>query len=221
MAGSGLLGALTTVHFAIIAVLAVLAIIGIVYGMKLSRQRRAGTRELEASGHLERTGDRASADPDAPGEAVVARAPATLDEAAPGGDTAPVVQERAVPDTVREPEPAPVMAIPAGIADPLVSAPSPTPLPDVVFQVPEDVPAASGTDLTLLKGLGPKVAALLVEQDVPDIAALARLSDGEAEAVAARLGTFAPRMARDRWVEQARLLAAGDKAGFEAVFGKL
>jgi len=28
-------------------------------------------------------------------------------------------------------------------------------------------------------------------------------------------------MGRDRWIEQSRLLAAGDKPGFEAVFGKL
>jgi hypothetical protein len=28
-------------------------------------------------------------------------------------------------------------------------------------------------------------------------------------------------MARDRWIEQAQLLAAGDRAGYEATFGKL
>jgi len=82
-------------------------------------------------------------------------------------------------------------------------------------------PDVGASDLTLLKGLGPKVAAMLVEQGIPDIATLAKLDDAQADTVAARLGTFAPRMARDRWVEQARYLAAGDKAGFEAVFGKL
>ncbi|WP_430637184.1 hypothetical protein [Sphingomonas hankookensis] len=62
---------------------------------------------------------------------------------------------------------------------------------------------------------------MLVEQGIADIAALARLDPAQADAVAGRLGMFAPRMARDRWVEQARLLAAGDVAGFEARFGKL
>ena len=86
------------------------------------------------------------------------------------------------------------------------------------------VPAAlvaGDTDLTRLKGLGPKVAAMLVEQGVPDIATLAKLDATQADAVAAQLGMFAPRMAKDRWVEQARFLAAGDVPGFEATFGKL
>ena len=28
-------------------------------------------------------------------------------------------------------------------------------------------------------------------------------------------------MMRDRWIEQAKLLSAGDRAGYEAAFGKL
>ena len=35
------------------------------------------------------------------------------------------------------------------------------------------------------------------------------------------MGPFTGRMARDRWIEQARLLSAGDQAGFEAKFGRL
>ena len=50
---------------------------------------------------------------------------------------------------------------------------------------------------------------------------LAALDQAEAEALDARLGPFTGRMNRDRWLEQARFLAAGDRAGFEAVFGKL
>ncbi|NCP10415.1 MAG: hypothetical protein GW859_00415, partial [Sphingomonadales bacterium] len=37
----------------------------------------------------------------------------------------------------------------------------------------------------------------------------------------AQLGAFQGRIRRDDWVEQARLLAAGDTAGFEAKFGAL
>ena len=50
---------------------------------------------------------------------------------------------------------------------------------------------------------------------------MAALSDSAAQTIDTQLGTFTGRMHRDRWIEQARLLAAGDKAGFEAKFGKL
>jgi len=233
----GFLGALTTVHFAIIAILAVLAIIGILYGMKLSRERRAATRELEDAGHLERSGDTPTADPDAAGKTVAARTPAQ------GGQPAPEVQEPVVPvmpeavttpleQPVVEPVPpvvtsrtepaAPVAqeAVAVPVEQPVVAS-EPVRAPFVDTATPVVSPAPAGTDLTRLKGLGPKVAALLVEQGIVDIATLARLQPGEAEDVAAKLGTFAPRMAKDRWVEQARYLADGDIAGFEAVFGKL
>ncbi len=84
-------------------------------------------------------------------------------------------------------------------------------------------PAPSYTDgpVTQLKGLGPKVAAQLGALGVSTIGEMAALSDGEAQRIDAQLGNFTGRMGRDRWIEQARLLAAGDKAGFEAVFGKL
>ena len=36
-----------------------------------------------------------------------------------------------------------------------------------------------------------------------------------------QLGAFAGRPQRDQWIEQARLLAAGDTAGYESRFGKL
>lgn len=201
------LAPLTTVHFILIAVLAVIAIVGIAYGMKQARRRREGTRELEEAGHLERTGDTPTVDPDAPGEAIVAREPAPIDRAAPGGDTAPVVQVAPpIVPTIVPPTSTPVM-------EPTPAA-EPTPIPAIA-------PVTAESDLTLLKGLGPKVATMLVDLGIPDIATLARLDDAAAERIAGQLGIFAPRMARDRWLEQARLLAVGDKAGFEAKFGKL
>ncbi|MEN2749037.1 hypothetical protein [Sphingomonas sp. T9W2] len=202
----GFLGTLTTVHFVIIAILAVLAIIGILYGMKLSRERRAATRELEEAGHLERTGD-------APSEPVAPPAPTQVEP------VAPVLQEpvaQGMPEPVTTPLEQSVVP-----PEPPVVAAEPARAPFVETAAPVVPPTPAGTDLTRLKGLGPKVAAMLVEQGIPDIATLARLQPGEADAVAARLGAFAPRMAKDRWVEQARYLAAGDIAGFEAVFGKL
>lgn len=200
----GFLGALTTVHFIIIAVLAVLTIIGITYGMKLARARRQAARELDDAGHLER------------GDVPVREA----DVAIPVREAAPV--ERA-PEPVAPAPVEPVVA-PAPVAQPVPTQPAPAPVvapaPATVV-TPPPASAAGTTDLTRLKGLGPKVAAMLVEQGVPDIATLATLDAARADAVAAQLGMFAPRMAKDRWVEQARFLAAGDVAGFEATFGKL
>lgn len=79
----------------------------------------------------------------------------------------------------------------------------------------------AGDPVTQLKGLGPKVATRLAELGVTTVGQMASLSVAEAQSIDAQLGNFTGRMGRDRWIEQARLLAAGDKAGFEAVFGKL
>lgn len=184
----GFLGALTTVHFVIIAVLAVLTIIGIAYGMKLARARRQAARELEDAGHLER------------GDAPVAE-PAAVERVRPTPPVERTPVEHAPVERMPEPAIAPA---PAPVAAPIAAAPAP-----------------ADTDLTRLKGLGPKVAVMLIEQGVPDIATLATLDAARADAVAAQLGMFAPRMTKDRWVEQAQFLAAGDIAGFEAKFGKL
>lgn len=72
-----------------------------------------------------------------------------------------------------------------------------------------------------VKGLGPKAVPLLEAQGVRDLAALAALDPARAAAVDAGMGTLSGRMARDRWIEQAKLLTAGDVAGFEATFGKV
>ena len=37
----------------------------------------------------------------------------------------------------------------------------------------------------------------------------------------AEMGAFRGRIVRDKWIEQAQHLAQGDRAGFEAKFGKL
>ena len=76
-------------------------------------------------------------------------------------------------------------------------------------------------DLTRLKGLGPKAAAQLNTLGITRFAQLAALSDEQVSAVDGRMGIFRGRIERDRWVEQARHLAAGDVAGFEAKFGAL
>lgn len=83
------------------------------------------------------------------------------------------------------------------------------------------VAAESAYALTQLKGLGPKVALRLNELGIASVPQLAALDDVSAARIDAQLGTFAGRLARDRWVEQARFLTADDRAGFEARFGNL
>ena len=88
--------------------------------------------------------------------------------------------------------------------------------------VAPEAPAAQPTiEITQLKGLGPKLAATLAELGYTRFDQLAALTPSEAEHLDARLGAFQGRMARDRWIEQAKLLSAGDKDGYEAEFGKL
>lgn len=82
-------------------------------------------------------------------------------------------------------------------------------------------PAVGGDDLTRIKGLGPKLAARLRELGVTSFAQIAAWDDAELARIDGQLGTFAGRPARDAWVEQARFLASGDVAGYEAKFGKL
>lgn len=78
-----------------------------------------------------------------------------------------------------------------------------------------------GDALTTLKGLGPKAAARLAELGVTRFDQIAAWDAGDIAAIDARMGAFKGRIARDRWVEQARLLAAGDRETFEQAFGKL
>jgi predicted flap endonuclease-1-like 5' DNA nuclease len=80
---------------------------------------------------------------------------------------------------------------------------------------------ASGDDLTRIKGLGPKLAALLSSLGVTRFAQIAAWDEPEIDRIDAQLGAFAGRIRRDNWVEQARLLASGDVAAYEAKFGKL
>lgn len=83
------------------------------------------------------------------------------------------------------------------------------------------VPAGPADELTRMKGVGPKVAALLNGMGVTRFDQIAAWNDADVARIDAELGAFKGRIARDQWIEQARLLAAGDTAGYEAKFGKL
>lgn len=82
---------------------------------------------------------------------------------------------------------------------------------------------ASGIDddLTRLKGVGPKLAAQLGEMGITTFSQIAAWHDADIDRIDAGLGRFQGRIRRDSWVEQARLLAAGDNAGFAAKFGNI
>lgn len=107
---------------------------------------------------------------------------------------------------------------PRGIITEAALQPVPEPMP-VPVASPAPTPAASSDDLTRIKGLGPKLAALLGEFGITTFAQIAAWTPQEIERIDARLGRFSGRITRDQWVEQAKLLAAGDESGFTARFG--
>lgn len=89
--------------------------------------------------------------------------------------------------------------------------------------VHENLPGASGPpdDLTRLKGVGPKFAALLNEIGIIRFEQLAKLSEGDIARLDQQLGPFKGRLQRDQVPLQADYLARGDQDGFEQRFGKL
>ncbi|HWI86982.1 MAG TPA: hypothetical protein VNT42_11765 [Sphingomonas sp.] len=134
------------------------------------------------------------------------------------------------PPIVRVAQPAPPAAS-APPASPVESHDVGTEMADAIEDVVDqfmgidshhtDLPQGPGDTLTRLKGLGPKAAALLSDMGVTRFEQIATWNDADVEAIDARMGAFKGRIARDRWVEQAKLLAKGDVEGFEAEFGKL
>ena len=134
----------------------------------------------------------------------------------------PQVERSLDPGVLPSAETAPTTMLPhaaetdADIAQPAV--PLPGDLAGIAFP-----PGATdhGDDLTRLKGVGPKLAARLGELGVTRYEQLASLDAAGLAVLDAKLGSFNGRLARDRVSEQARFLASGDRAGFEAAFGKL
>lgn len=110
------------------------------------------------------------------------------------------------------------------VTKPTASIDDPAPLSADVAQTPAVPPSAEpqdSGDLTQIKGLGPKLAATLAAQGITSLGQIASLTPEAAADLDARLGAFQGRMVRDRWIEQAKLLSTGDRAGYEAAFGKL
>lgn len=135
------------------------------------------------------------------------------------GDPLPSADEVAHNAHVAEPIAAPVTG--AAVVEPVAyqepaREPAPEPAP------PPSKPAASASDdLARIKGVGPKLLAILAAEGVTGYAQIAAWTDADIAAFDARNPSFKGRCLRDKWVEQARLLASGDIAGYEAAFGKL
>ncbi|MEG3124290.1 hypothetical protein [Sphingomonas sp. GB1N7] len=204
----------TFAQFVLMGVFAVLVIFGILFGMRLKRRRLEAEAEVEE--HREALGEIAEPDTDVPAEVAkpeVAAAPPPAPTPAP----APVEPEKPVaPPVAAEPETttSPIAAEPA---EPVVEniAPPPPPAPPARPAVP------LAGEITQLKGLGPKLAATLAQLGVTRVDQIAAMTPAQLLDLDIQLGAFKGRPARDRWAEQARLLVAGDKAAYEAEFGKL
>lgn len=87
--------------------------------------------------------------------------------------------------------------------------------------VQDETAGGQPDDLTRIKGLGPKLSALLQSLGITRFDQIAGWSDADIDRIDAQLGNFQGRIRRDNWVEQAGFLAKGDTAGFEGRFGKL
>src|SRR5688500_15427613 len=111
------------------------------------------------------------------------------------------------------PPPAPMGL--AGVGEAVQPAVGPQPIAQPAAAI------ESGDDLTRIKGLGPKLVEQMRELGVTSFAQIAAWDEAEIERIDALLGRFQGRIRRDDWPAQARLLAAGDTAGYEAKFGRL
>lgn len=230
---------LVTIALVLVGLVAIVTIIGMIVGARMKQRRDAARREEEAR-IADLKADGVEATNTVEGAPLAAPTPSP-EPAPPATPTAAPSASAPAPVAAPPPAPAPPSVAPAPVAPPLPPladqpAPGTPPLADepiaaaapldaspasVAADVPTAAPEGSGQPVTILKGLGPKIATRLAELGITDVDHLAWLDDAEADALDAQLGPFQGRMTRDRWREQARLLAQGDRAGYEAQFGKL
>jgi predicted flap endonuclease-1-like 5' DNA nuclease len=143
-----------------------------------------------------------------------------------GADAAPVreIDEQPAPMPLEPARPVIDVAEPVNFA-----AQPPAPDPVSAVETPTDgadrpaIAAAVGApdDLTMIKGVGPKLNALLISLGVTRFDQIAAWGSNEIAEVDRFLGNFQGRIDRDAWIEQAGYLARGDTAGFTARFGEL
>ncbi len=114
----------------------------------------------------------------------------------------------------------------APVAKPKVAAPAKAKVVPVAKPKPAAKPKAAPKivipdNLELLKGVGPKLNTLLKSLGVTSFEQVANWSAADIREIDSKLGNFAGRIGRDNWVDQAKLLVAGDVKGFEKKYGSL
>lgn len=156
-----------------------------------------------------------------------AASPAPKPAAKPKSATKPAAKKTTVKEPAAKPAAKPATkaaAKPAAkkAAKPAPAIPEEPTVPPPPAAMPTPAPAKSGADnLQLLKGVGPKLVALLNGLGVTSFRQIADWTDADIARIDPQLGTFQGRIARDNIVDQAGYLARGDKAGFEAKYGAL
>lgn len=220
------IGTITTIHMVLMALVAIAAIAIILVGMRRAAARRHAERQVKINAREAGVPAVADTAPDQPRETP----PAPTTPPAARVQPVPAPAPAAPPAATIDPAPlddepiaaaAPLDASPATLAAPEPTAPEPQPFAPTPVSTTALASDPADTPVTMLKGLGPKLEARLASLGITTVGQLAALSPAEAASLDAQLGPFTGRMARDRWLEQARLLASGDRAGFEAAFGRL
>lgn len=110
-----------------------------------------------------------------------------------------------------------------GLADEAAAAAADITGSIISARVHDSLPGASGPpdDLVKLKGIGPKLAALLNTHGLTRFDQIAKLSPSQVDDLDETLGAFRGRLTRDKVVDQADYLARGDIDGFEQRYGKI
>ena len=134
--------------------------------------------------------------------------------AAPAVTEAPPLAEAPAPAVAQAPE-AEVQPTPTAAA-----AEAPTAVPTQVTEPLATGAPAKPDDLTVIEGIGPKISRILQEAG---ITTFAQLAETDVERLRSILAAAGLRYLADpaSWPEQARLAAAGDRAGLQALQASL
>lgn len=150
------------------------------------------------------------------------KAPAAA-KAAPKAAAKKVAPKPAAAETAKPAKPATATAKPKAAPAAKAAAPAkekPAPKPAAAVKTAPAAPQIPD-DIALLKGVGPKLVVLLQSMGVTSLEQIATWSAADVTEIDSKLGAFAGRIKRDNWVDQAKLLSAGDIAGFEKKYGSL
>ena len=185
-----------------------LFLIALLIGIATAYWIWAANREAEAEedsfdgddGLLEKAGEPVPAEPaptPSPVPAATVAAAATATKAAKATTTPPPAPRPRKKPVKEEPAPPPAgkPKIAAAVGDP--------------------------DNLRLIKGVGPKLNALLNKLGITRFDQIAAWGAEEIAEVDKYLETFSGRITRDAWIDQAKFLAKDDIAGFEKKYGKL